>query len=125
LTATDPNANGGPATTTTAYTPPAGALPTRRRHQPVAGGTTTTLDPTRGVPTHVVDQNGQVTDLTYDGLGRITAVWLPGRAKATQSANKLFTYLCQRVDPVIVDRDADPAERGRLRRHLQHLSGFG
>lgn len=93
LTATDPNANGGPATTTTAYTPPAGALPTQTVvTNPVGWSTTTTLDPTRGVPTHVVDQNGRVTDLTYDGLGRITAVWLPGRAEATQSADKLFTY---------------------------------
>ncbi|WP_073502923.1 RHS repeat-associated core domain-containing protein [Actinacidiphila paucisporea] len=53
---------------------------------------TTTVDPTRGLPTAVVDPNGAETDTAYDGLGRKTAVWLPGRAKATQSANTTYGY---------------------------------
>ncbi|WP_427166645.1 ricin-type beta-trefoil lectin domain protein [Streptomyces sp. C1-1] len=53
---------------------------------------TSTLDPLRGLPLENVDVNGRVTDITYDALGRRTAVWLPGRDKATQSADMMFTY---------------------------------
>ncbi len=53
----------------------------------------TTLSPLRGLPTENVDANGRKTDMTYDALGRRTAVWLPGRDKAAgQSADKTFTY---------------------------------
>jgi RHS repeat-associated protein len=53
----------------------------------------TTLSPLRGLPTENVDVNGRKTDMTYDALGRRTAVWLPGRDKASgQSADKTFTY---------------------------------
>ncbi|MGW2635654.1 HYD1 signature containing ADP-ribosyltransferase family protein [Streptomyces sp. NPDC001348] len=51
-----------------------------------------TLDPLRGLTTENVDANNRVTDITYDALGRRTAVWLPGRDKATQSANMKFAY---------------------------------
>ncbi|WP_344350591.1 RHS repeat-associated core domain-containing protein [Catellatospora coxensis] len=40
---------------------------------------TTTIDPAFGVPTRVVDNDGKRTDLAYDALGRMTAVWLPNR----------------------------------------------
>ncbi|MER8114773.1 polymorphic toxin-type HINT domain-containing protein [Streptomyces sp. NPDC094031] len=53
---------------------------------------TSTLDPLRGLPTENVDANNRVTDITYDALGRRTAVWLPGRNKATQSADMTFAY---------------------------------
>ncbi|MEU1513154.1 ricin-type beta-trefoil lectin domain protein [Streptomyces sp. NPDC005811] len=53
---------------------------------------TSTLDPLRGLPLRDVDANGRVTDITYDALGRRTAVWLPGRDKATQSADMTFAY---------------------------------
>jgi YD repeat-containing protein len=79
--------------TFTGYTPPAGG--------PVTGGTTTnalghvvttTLDPAYGLPTQTVDPNGKRTELAYDPLGRVSGVWLPGRDKATQSANLSFEY---------------------------------
>jgi RHS repeat-associated protein len=79
--------------TFTGYTPPAGG--------PVTGGTTTnalghvvttTLDPAYGLPTRTVDPNGKRTELAYDPLGRVSGVWLPGRDKATQSANLSFEY---------------------------------
>ncbi|GAA3141090.1 RHS repeat-associated core domain-containing protein [Nonomuraea roseoviolacea] len=41
---------------------------------------TTVLDPARGVQTATVDANGGRTSLAYDALGRLTSVWLPGRA---------------------------------------------
>lgn len=53
---------------------------------------TSTLDPLRGVTLENVDANNRVTDITYDALGRRTAVWLPGREKATQSADMTFAY---------------------------------
>jgi RHS repeat-associated protein len=54
---------------------------------------TSTLDALRGLPTENVDANNRKTDITYDALGRRTAVWLPGRDKASgQSADKTFAY---------------------------------
>ncbi|MGW0943545.1 ricin-type beta-trefoil lectin domain protein [Streptomyces sp. NPDC002623] len=52
-----------------------------------------TLDALRGLPLESVDANGRKTDMTYDALGRRTAVWLPGRDKAAgQSADETFAY---------------------------------
>ncbi|MEU0208452.1 ricin-type beta-trefoil lectin domain protein [Streptomyces canus] len=53
---------------------------------------TSTLDRLRGLPLENVDANNRVTDITYDALGRRTAVWLPGRDKGTQSADMTFAY---------------------------------
>lgn len=53
---------------------------------------TSTLDPLRGLTTENVDTNNRVTDITYDALGRRTAVWLPGRDRKTQSADMTFAY---------------------------------
>ncbi|TQJ75412.1 ricin-type beta-trefoil lectin domain protein [Streptomyces sp. SLBN-31] len=53
---------------------------------------TSSLDPLRGLPLKNVDVNGRVTEIAYDALGRRTAVWLPGRDKATQSADMTFAY---------------------------------
>ncbi|MFJ5550632.1 ricin-type beta-trefoil lectin domain protein [Streptomyces sp. NPDC093225] len=54
---------------------------------------TSTHSPLRGLETQHVDVNGRKTDITYDALGRRTAVWLPGRDKgAGQSADRTFTY---------------------------------
>ncbi|SDN20597.1 intein N-terminal splicing region/RHS repeat-associated core domain-containing protein [Actinacidiphila guanduensis] len=57
---------------------------------------TTEFDPLRGVTTKSIDPNGRETDTAYDALGRRTAVWLPGRDKATQSADITYTYS---IDP--------------------------
>ncbi|MEU8934927.1 ricin-type beta-trefoil lectin domain protein [Streptomyces sp. NPDC048409] len=52
-----------------------------------------TLDALRGATLESVDANGRKTDMTYDALGRRTAVWLPGRDKASgQSADRTFAY---------------------------------
>jgi RHS repeat-associated protein len=54
---------------------------------------TSTLDPLRGLPTENIDANDRKTDITYDALGRRTAVWLPGRDKsAGQSPDRTFDY---------------------------------
>ncbi|MEV7523732.1 RHS repeat-associated core domain-containing protein [Streptomyces sp. NPDC091371] len=80
------------AKTTTAYEP---AAPARATMLKVTNAkdwtTTTTLHPLRGVPVKTVDQNNRTTEVSYDALGRTTAVWLPGRAR-TSTASKVFTY---------------------------------
>ncbi|MFE0458386.1 RHS repeat-associated core domain-containing protein [Kitasatospora sp. NPDC058965] len=79
--------------TSTTYTPLTGTLPTGvSTTNPLGWTSSATLAPARGLVTHAVDANNRVTDVSYDALGRRTAVWLPGRAKATQSADKLFSY---------------------------------
>jgi RHS repeat-associated protein len=98
LTSTDPNADPahpGSGVTITAYTPTTGVLPTQARvTDPKGFATVTTVDPTRSQPTEIVDANGRVTDLTYDPLGRLTQVWMPGRSMSANpgSPNEKFTY---------------------------------
>ncbi|RAG82084.1 hypothetical protein DN069_29440 [Streptacidiphilus pinicola] len=87
----------GSATHTT-YTPADGSTnpTTVVSTNPQGWTTTSTLDPLRGVATENVDANKRKTDITYDALGRRTAVWLPGRSQASQSADKTFAYS---IDP--------------------------
>ncbi|MFD9339091.1 ricin-type beta-trefoil lectin domain protein [Streptomyces sp. NPDC060028] len=52
-----------------------------------------THSPLRGLATQNTDTNGRKTEITYDALGRRTAVWMPGRDKgAGQSADRTFSY---------------------------------
>jgi RHS repeat-associated protein len=55
--------------------------------------TTSDLDPAWGATIATTDQNARRTDLGYDGLGRLTAVWLPGRDKAAGATpDQKFAY---------------------------------
>lgn len=57
-----------------------------------AGWTATTeYKPHWGVPSAKIDQNNRRTELAYDGLGRLTSVWLPDRIGA--SASIKYEYL--------------------------------
>ncbi|GIM93653.1 polymorphic toxin-type HINT domain-containing protein [Paractinoplanes toevensis] len=88
--------------TTIAYTPAAG-LPTKTVVTNALGhATTTTLAPAWGQPTTVVDPNGKKAEATYDALGRLTAIWQPGRNRATESANTTFSYLISNTGPSVV-----------------------
>ncbi|MFJ9362162.1 ricin-type beta-trefoil lectin domain protein [Streptomyces mirabilis] len=86
--------------TSTAYTPAwskdgGNTNPTTIVSTNPKGWTTTSqLDPLRGLATENVDTNNRVTDITYDALGRRTAVWLPGRSMSANpsSPNKSFSY---------------------------------
>ena len=60
---------------------------------------TTTFAPARALITTSVDANGAETDNTYDALGRATARWLPGRAKATQTASLTASYTVSQSAP--------------------------
>ncbi|WP_256925327.1 RHS repeat domain-containing protein [Streptomyces sp. Amel2xC10] len=95
LTETDADDN----TTTTAYTPrtigaPTSTTVTRTPDRATAldQTTTTEYDPTRGVPTAVIDANGKRTDATYDGLGRVLRVWNPGWSKTDHPAQPSTEY---------------------------------
>jgi RHS repeat-associated protein len=60
---------------------------------PLGFTSTTDLDPGRGAAVDDIDANSQRTDLSYDPLGRLTAVWKPGQAKAAGAkANHTFSY---------------------------------
>ncbi len=81
-------------TTTTAYTPATGTLPTAITATNVTAGnwtTTTTVDQLSQLPTKVVDPNGNSTSKAYDALGRLTGVWLPNRA-TTATASAVYVY---------------------------------
>ncbi|MCT9080259.1 RHS repeat-associated core domain-containing protein [Streptomyces fulvoviolaceus] len=79
---------------TTTYTPATGGPLTGTVTTDAKGySTTTAFDPGRGSATSVVDPNSKRTDYAYDGLGRLTALWLPNRSKSSgQSANLVYTY---------------------------------
>jgi RHS repeat-associated protein len=88
--------------TKTDYTPATGTATQVAITNPLLQVTTTTNQPAWGSPLSTVDANGKRTDLAYDALGRLTQVWLPGRAKATQSASLRFGYLVRKDGVVAV-----------------------
>jgi hypothetical protein len=55
--------------------------------------TTTTFEPAWGLPTTTVDTNQRRSDMAYDGLGRLTSAWGPGRAKGADSPDLKVSYL--------------------------------
>lgn len=87
-------------TTTTAYTPAAGAAEpgsltstvVSNTTAPVAWKTTTTYQPAWNVPTETSDQNAKITDISYDPLGRRTGIWLPGNSKTTNPSDPNTAY---------------------------------
>jgi len=79
--------------TGTAFTPTSGGPVTAITvTNPRGHVNTTTVEPAWGTTVTMVDANTKRTDLTYDPLGRLTNVWLPGRAKTSQSASVQFAY---------------------------------
>jgi RHS repeat-associated protein len=79
--------------TTIEYTPAAGAPVTATTTTNPAGWTSSqTLQPAWGKPTLSVDPNANRTEMAYDGLGRVTSIWFPGRSRSA-SANLVFSYV--------------------------------
>ncbi|WP_159046453.1 RHS repeat-associated core domain-containing protein [Streptomyces sp. MMG1121] len=116
---TSPDGKSLAQTVFTSYAPASGALPTSSTAvtQVTPGvdcSTVTvsskdcqiasnTLDPARGRPTAETDAASLLTSLTYDGLGRMTAVWLPNESKANSApANMTYTYSLSRSAPSVV-----------------------
>ncbi len=96
---------------TTAYTPTTGGPLTRMVvTNPLLHTTTTELEPAWGLATKVTDANNKQTETTYDGLGRTTAVWAPGRDRLTETANARYEYLIRNNAPsVVTTRLLNPA----------------
>lgn len=79
--------------TKTVYSPAAGLPTSTTVTDNIGDSTITTYDPNWYTPASTVDVNNRRTDLTYDALGRLTAVWKPGRNKAAGiSANVKYGY---------------------------------
>ncbi|MGW1540883.1 RHS repeat-associated core domain-containing protein [Streptomyces sp. NPDC002309] len=88
--------------TKTTYTPTTGGPVTGMKvEDPLGNTTTSTVDRRWGLVTATVDANKQRTDLEYDALGRLLKVWLPGRAKATDTPNLEYAYLIRNNGPVV------------------------
>lgn len=82
---------------TTAYTPASGGPVTRvttTKASPFNWVTTTDISPYWGSTTKTADQNGRVTDVAYDALGRVWRVWNVGWAKTghENSPSEEYTY---------------------------------
>ncbi|SNT63107.1 YD repeat-containing protein, partial [Actinomadura meyerae] len=83
------------------------------------------LDPARGQPTRTTDANGLNTDLLYDGLGRLTQVWLPNRSKANNPhPNYEFTYRVAEGQIVAVTTKALAATSGQQVEKIELLDGW-
>ncbi|WP_369233805.1 HYD1 signature containing ADP-ribosyltransferase family protein [Streptomyces sp. R21] len=83
-------------TSSTAYTDTYG-LATKSTVTNIDGWTTSTeYKPQWGLPSAKVDQSGKRTELAYDGLGRLTSVWLPDRIGLTPSIK--YEYLVRSDD---------------------------
>ncbi|WP_371501139.1 RHS repeat domain-containing protein [Kitasatospora sp. NBC_00374] len=118
LTSTDPSSTdpahpAGAATTVTFSPAKPGELPgTVTVTTPAPAGAvdaatgrvaSTVFDTARGLPKISTDYNGRSTTETYDALGRLAGVWLPGRDTG-KPANKAFAYTV----PGVVNNNAVP-----------------
>lgn len=92
-------------TSTTAYAPSAGRPTSITTTNPIGQTTVAQLDPVLGLPSRETDVAGAHTSYSYDGLGRVLAVWGPGRDKATQTPTVKFAYRVSATAPNIVTTD--------------------
>ncbi|MFJ2171562.1 polymorphic toxin-type HINT domain-containing protein [Streptomyces sp. NPDC087851] len=87
--------------TRTVYTDTNGLLSRTRNTNVLGHATTTDYVPAWGMSVGQTDPNGKRTDLAYDGLGRLTSVWLPDRAKA-QTPSIRYAYNVRRDKVVAI-----------------------
>jgi YD repeat-containing protein len=101
--------------TSVAYTPASGGPVTATTTtNPLLHVTTATLEPAWGQPISTVDPNGKRTDLAYDGLGRLTDVWQPGRDQATQTASLHYDYAIHNDASTVVSTSTLNASGGYI-----------
>ncbi|MEU1183817.1 RHS repeat-associated core domain-containing protein [Streptomyces sp. NPDC005820] len=88
--------------TQTTYTPTVGGPVTQTVvTDPKSFTTTTTREPRRGSTLATVNANGGRTAMSYDPLGRLTKVWLPGRDTG-DSPNLEYAYTVRADGPSAV-----------------------
>ncbi|MFE0271633.1 RHS repeat-associated core domain-containing protein [Streptomyces sp. NPDC058992] len=87
--------------TKTAYTDVNGLISKATLTNALGHVTTTDYAPAWGMSASQTDPNGKRTDLAYDGLGRLTSVWLPDRAK-TQTPSIKYAYNVRRDKVVAI-----------------------
>ena len=69
----------------------------------IGGGATSTLNPAWGLATATTDANGNLTELRYDGLGRLIRVYDTDRSRADgESPTTKYTYTVSRTAPSVV-----------------------
>ncbi|MFJ9564973.1 RHS repeat-associated core domain-containing protein [Streptomyces fuscichromogenes] len=90
LSVTDAGGN----TTSTTYTPTdSGPLTKTKVTNAKSQNTYTYTDYASGLPTKVYDVNNEITETTYDALGRKTATWLTNRSHSgKQTPNYTYAY---------------------------------
>ncbi|HVB43338.1 MAG TPA: hypothetical protein VNF47_11625 [Streptosporangiaceae bacterium] len=98
------SADGLGHTTATVYTPADGGPLTQvQTTNALSQVSTKTLDPGRGSVLSSTDVAGYLTTATYDPLGRLTAVWKPGRSQANKdTASVTYSYSEDQVHPLAV-----------------------
>jgi RHS repeat-associated protein len=63
----------------------------------------THLDAVRQVPVRTVEEDGSISTLSYDGLGRLTGVWLANQSQAAGAkASLVYEYKLSRTGPSVV-----------------------
>lgn len=118
-------------TTTTAYTPAADAAagsgaPTQTVvTNPKGWRTVTALDPARGQVATSTDPNGRITSTDHDALGRLKAVWTPGRLKTENpdSPSVGFSYAINATGISTVETSTIKA--GQALKKLDVYDGLG
>ncbi|MCP2270239.1 RHS repeat-associated core domain-containing protein [Actinokineospora diospyrosa] len=88
----------------TAYTPSGGGVLSKLdMTNPKNQTSSVTTEPAHGTTIKSVDVAGRITEASHDSLGRVTAVWKPGRSKsAGDAANLQFSYLVRADGPLAV-----------------------
>ncbi|MEV0133324.1 RHS repeat-associated core domain-containing protein [Dactylosporangium sp. NPDC050688] len=81
--------------TTTVFTPTTGGPVTAIATTSPLGTTTSTMEPSWGTQTAVVDPNGKRAEATFDALGRTKQVWAANRLKSAYptTPSTAFTYI--------------------------------
>lgn len=100
LTSTDARGNA----TKTSYTPATGGpLTAETVTNALTQTSNKTFDPGRGSTLTSTDVSGYLTSESYDPLGRVTAVWKPGRSQSGgASASITYTYGISQTQPLTV-----------------------
>lgn len=89
------------AETKTTYTDVNGLISRTKQTNALGHDTYTDYAQAWGMSAGQTDPNGERTDLAYDGLGRLTSVWLPDRAK-TQTPSIKYSYNVRSDDVVAI-----------------------